>query len=59
MSPEISERAFEEAIECGLLQYGPDACASDATAVRETSSPYGEKPPGGSEKQAGGNEKQL
>jgi type I restriction enzyme R subunit len=47
MSPEISERAFEEAIECGLLQYGPDACAGDATAVRETSSPYGERPPGG------------
>ncbi|NWF56356.1 MAG: IS200/IS605 family transposase [Syntrophaceae bacterium] len=27
MSPEISERSFEEAIDCGLLQYGPDACA--------------------------------
>ncbi len=47
MSPEISERAFEEAIECGLLQYGPDACAGDATAVRETQPPYGENPPGG------------
>ncbi len=47
MSPEISERAFEEAIECGLLQYGPDACPGDATAVRETSLPYGESPPGG------------
>ena len=35
MSPEISERSFEEAIECGLLQYGPDACVGDATAVRE------------------------
>lgn len=23
MSPEISERSFEEAIECGLLQHGP------------------------------------
>ncbi len=44
---EISERAFEEAIECGLLQYGPDACAGDATAVRETLPPYGENPPGG------------
>jgi hypothetical protein len=25
MSPVIAERAFEEAIECGLLQHGPDA----------------------------------
>ncbi len=47
MSPEVSERAFEETIECGLLQYGPDACADDATAVRETPPPYGESPPGG------------
>ncbi len=47
MSPEVSERAFEEAIECGLLQYGPDASAGDATAVRETPPPYGEHPPGG------------
>ena len=47
MSPEISERSFEEAIECGLLQYGPDACAGDATTVRETSPPYGDTPPGG------------
>jgi hypothetical protein len=36
VSPEISERAFEEAIEYALLQHGPDACAGDATAVRET-----------------------
>ena len=47
MSPEISERSFEETIECGLLQHGPNACAGDATAVRETSPPYGETPPGG------------
>lgn len=47
MSPEISERAFEEAIECGLLQHGPDACAGDATAVREMPPPYGDTPPGG------------
>ena len=46
MSPEISERSFEETIECGLLQYGPDACVGDATAVRETPLPYGEGPPG-------------
>lgn len=47
MSPEISERAFEEAIECALLQSGPDACEGDTTAVRETPPPYGENPPGG------------
>ena len=31
MTPEISERAFEEAIECTLLRGGPDACPVDAT----------------------------
>jgi hypothetical protein len=39
MSPEVSERSFEEMIECGLLQRGPDACVENA-AVRETPSPY-------------------
>ena len=47
MSPEISERSFEEAIECGLLQYGPDACAGVDPTVREAPPPYGETPPGG------------
>ena len=47
MSPEISERSLEEAIECGLLQYGPDACARDTSTARETSPPYGDAPPGG------------
>jgi type I restriction enzyme R subunit len=47
VSPEISERSFEEAIACALLQYGPDACGGDATAVRETPPPYGDAPPGG------------
>ena len=46
MSPDISERAFEEAIECGLLQHGPDACAGDADTVREDSPPFGDTPPG-------------
>jgi type I restriction enzyme R subunit len=47
MSPEISERAFEDAIECALLQHGPDACTGYATAIRETPPPYGEAPSGG------------
>lgn len=47
MSPNVSERSFEEAIECGLLQHGPDACVGDAPAIREISPPYGETPPGG------------
>ena len=52
MSPEVSERSFEDAIECGLLQHGPDACAGDATAVRETLAPYGDAVPGGYRKRA-------
>lgn len=47
MSPDISERAFEDAIECALLRYGPDACVEAEMAVREVSPPYGDSPPGG------------
>ena len=47
MTPNISERAFEDAIECALLQYGPDACAGKTTTVRETSARFGDTPPGG------------
>lgn len=39
MSPEVSERSFEEAIECALLRHGPDACADETTVVRETRRP--------------------
>jgi type I restriction enzyme R subunit len=47
MSPEISERAFEDAIERGLLQHGPDACPGEPTAVREAAPAWGDTPPGG------------
>ena len=48
MTPDISERAFEEAIECALLRHGPDACPGDATAVRESAPEFGDEPlPGG------------
>jgi type I restriction enzyme R subunit len=48
MTVEVSERAFEDAIECALLQHGPDACPGDSTAVQESAPPYGEDPvPGG------------
>ena len=48
MSPEISERAFEQAIECALLRHGPDACPGDATGVRESGPAYGDDAaPGG------------
>ncbi len=47
MSPEISERAFESAIECALLKFGPDACVDAPGAVRESVPAYGESPPGG------------
>lgn len=42
MTPEVCERAFEEAIECALLRHGPDACADDDAAVRESALPYGD-----------------
>jgi len=38
MTPDISERSFEEAIECGLLEHGPDACDTGPAMVRETPS---------------------
>ena len=45
---EISERAFEEAIECALLRHGPDACPDDAAGVRESAPEFGDEPlPGG------------
>src|SRR5438876_264867 len=47
MSPDISERSFEDAIECGLLADGPDACADVVGAVRETLAPYGDRTAGG------------
>ena len=42
---DISERSFEDAIEQGLLQHGPDAPAA-AGMARETLSPYGDAPGG-------------
>lgn len=47
MSPQIAERAFEDAIECGLLRHGPDACSRDATAIGDAAALYGESPPVG------------
>lgn len=52
MSPDISERSLEAAIECALLRNGPDACAGDATGVREAPPPYGETSPGGYRRRA-------
>jgi type I restriction enzyme R subunit len=49
MSPEISERSFEEAIEYGLLQHGPDAPAGDNPTVFESPEGYG---PGGYRKRS-------
>ena len=47
MSPDVSERSFEDAVECGLLQYGPDACRDGPTGFREMPLPYGVTSPGG------------
>ncbi len=49
MSPEISERAFEEAIERTLLRYGPDADPGDRgeSVLEQEGPPFGEFVPGG------------
>ena len=47
MSPEISERSFEETIECTLLSGGPDACPGLGDVVREVTPAFGEDAPGG------------
>ncbi len=48
MTPDVSERAFEAAIECALLRHGPDACPGDVVAVRESPPTFGDEPaPGG------------
>ena len=47
MSPEISERSFEKAIECGLRANGPDACPGEVTGLAEEPAPYGDLVPGG------------
>ena len=40
MTKGISERAFEEVIECALLRHGPNACPGDDTEVRESPPHY-------------------
>lgn len=46
MTTEVSERAFEEAIERALLRFGPDAYPEDGE-VEETPPTYMDMPPGG------------
>ncbi len=43
MNPDVSERAFEEAIERALLRGGPDARPGEATVARERPPTYGEQ----------------
>jgi len=56
VSAKISEQAFEAAIECELLQNGPDACGTDAADIAEIGeqppAPWGDTPPGGYRKRA-------
>ncbi len=47
MSSEIFEHSFEDAIECGLLRYGPDACLEGAIGLQEPVPPWADMPPGG------------
>jgi hypothetical protein len=42
MRAEVSKRSYEEAIECALLQNGPDACSRWPPSVREAGLAYGE-----------------
>ena len=48
MKLEISERAFEDAIERALLRHGPDAYPEDATGVQEPVAEFGDDPLPGS-----------
>jgi len=45
MTPDSSDHAFEHAIECALLEQGPDAHLCDATMAREPSPADGEIQP--------------
>lgn len=47
MAGPISERAFEDAIECALLAGGPDACPGPPPAIHEKRAGFGVAPPGG------------
>lgn len=47
MTVTVSERSFEEAIEFGLLAYGPDARATAGAGLGETPAHYGDGAPGG------------
>ncbi len=47
MSPDIYEHSFEDAIECGLLRYGPNACPEGRGGLQEPVPPWTEMPPGG------------
>lgn len=41
MNPASTERALDDAIECALLQGGPDACPDDKAHVRKPRPGYG------------------
>ncbi len=47
MTVEVSERSFEATIECGLLIFGPDACAGDVNLAKQEPPQYGDRVPGG------------
>ncbi len=48
MTPDISERAFEHAIERALLRHGPDAYPLDSAELREPAASYADEPLPGS-----------
>lgn len=47
MTPVISEKSFEDAIECALLAGGEDECPDGPSAIHEAKPSYGEGSPGG------------
>jgi type I restriction enzyme R subunit len=47
MSPDISERAFEETVEAVLLRRGSDGGGDESIVIHETPSAYGTMQPGG------------
>src|SRR5207253_9979605 len=47
MNPDVSEHSFEDAIECGLLRHGPDACPEGGVGFHEPAEPWGGVSTGG------------
>src|SRR5260370_3711874 len=47
MRHDMAEHSFEDAIECGLLRYGPDACPEGGAGLQGPAEPWGDMSTGG------------